>query len=105
VGKHTIWIPTLEHGNQATFPPDSFGGLDVRPARNAFVQILCNAYNVDVSAAIIILTLNTLHGRRVFDVHFFQSLLGKNNLALMGVDPNAVDLSTLTPPIPPSRGD
>jgi hypothetical protein len=42
--------------------------LDVRPARNAFVQILCSAYNVDVSAAIIILTLSTLHGRRVFDV-------------------------------------
>ena len=43
--------------------------LDVRPARNAFVQILCSAYNVDVSAAIIILTLSTLHGRRVLDVH------------------------------------
>ena len=46
--------------------------LDVRPARNAFVQILCSAYNVDVSAAIIILTLSTLHGRRVFDVHLFS---------------------------------
>jgi hypothetical protein len=49
--------------------------LDVRPARNAFVQILCSAYNVDVSAAIIILTLSTSHGRRVFDVHFFSILL------------------------------
>ena len=48
--------------------------LDVRPARNAFVQILCSAYNVDVSAAIIILTLSTLHGRRVFDVHLFSTL-------------------------------
>jgi hypothetical protein len=24
-----------------------------------------------------------MHGRRVFDAHFFQSVLGKNNLALM----------------------
>ena len=47
--------------------------LDVRPARNAFVQILCSAYNVDVSAAIIILTLSTLHGRRMFDVHLFSA--------------------------------
>ena len=52
--------------------------LDVRPARNAFVQILCNTYNVDVSAAIIILTLSTLHGRRVFDVHLFFHLFPFN---------------------------
>ena len=55
--------------------------LDVRPARNAFVQILCNAYNVDVSATIIILTLSTLHGRRVFDVHFFSVLPGQKQLS------------------------
>ncbi|MBL7195466.1 MAG: hypothetical protein ISS64_04120 [Desulfobacterales bacterium] len=40
----------------------------VRPARNAFGRIFCSAYNIDVSAAIIILTLITLHGRRVFDI-------------------------------------
>jgi len=63
------------------FPPEPFGGLDVRPACNAFVQILCSAYNVDVSAAIIILTLSTLHGRRVFDVHLFSVPPGQKQLS------------------------
>jgi hypothetical protein len=27
-----------------------------------------------------------MHGRRVFDVHFSQSILGKNNLALKGIE-------------------
>jgi len=59
--------------------------LDVRPARNAFVQILCSAYNVDVSAVIIILTLSTLHGRRVFDVHLFSVPSGQKQLSAYGV--------------------
>ncbi len=38
-----------------------------------------------------------MHGRRVFDVHFFQSLLHKNNLALMGQGDSVLFLTvTLT---------
>ena len=55
----------------------------VRLARNAFGQILCSAYNVDVGAAIIILTLITLHGRRVFDIRILLNWLFK--LARMGL--------------------
>ena len=39
------------------------------------------------SVSMIIPLSFVMHGRRVFDVHFFQSVLGKNNLALIRLYP------------------
>jgi diadenosine tetraphosphate (Ap4A) HIT family hydrolase len=44
--------------------------FDVRPARNA-LKLLRDKFNNSSHNLVIMLTQRTMHGRRVFDVHFF----------------------------------
>jgi hypothetical protein len=45
--------------------------LDVRPARNA-LKLVRGKFNNLIHNSMITLTQRTMHGRRVFDVHFFS---------------------------------
>ena len=50
----------------------AFGGLDVRPARNALIAMWGQSNDL-IYIPMLAPTKCTLHGRRVFDVHLFRS--------------------------------